>query len=45
VIITSHNADYTESYFNDSLEIFLENHKHFLSGGILSNPVNRQLGY
>ncbi len=45
VVITSHNADYTESYFRDSLAIFYQNLERFRDGEELMNPVNRQLRY
>jgi phosphoglycerate dehydrogenase-like enzyme len=44
-LISSHNADWTESYFEDSLRIFESNLKRFLDNQPLKNLVTRELGY
>jgi D-2-hydroxyacid dehydrogenase (NADP+) len=44
-LISSHNADWTETYFNDSVEIFFKNLELFLAGDKLANVVNLEKGY
>ena len=44
-LISSHNADWTETYLEDSVEVFLRNLKSFIDGGDLENVVDRDAGY
>ena len=44
-LISSHNADWTETYFEDSVGIFLDNLALYLSGDKLNNLVNLDEGY
>ena len=44
-LISSHNADWIESYFEDSVDIFQRNIHHWLAGEPFENVVNRIKGY
>jgi len=44
-LISSHNADWTETYLEDSIEIFQKNLLNFLTGRPLDNLVDRDAGY
>ena len=45
VLISSHNADWIDSYFEDSMDIFVENLGRFVRHESLINLVSRERGY
>ena len=44
-LISSHNADWIETYFEDSVDIFFANLERFLGNKPLKNIVDRDSGY
>lgn len=44
-LISSHNADWIETYFEDSVDIFFDNLERFLGNKPLKNIVERNSGY
>lgn len=45
LLLTAHNADYTETYFRDGWAVWRENLERFQSGEPLATPVDVRAGY
>lgn len=45
LLMSFHNADFTEDFTSLSVEVFFKNFERFLSGQPLYTPVNKQAGY
>ena len=45
LLVTAHNADYTDDYFDLGWQVWAENHARYAAGEPLATPVDISAGY